>query len=378
LSNLAQPLNIQLHKSSKALKETQWERIRTKKNVFLSLPFKHSFENNHQNIQHLYYCIEDPQNEVIGYAQQFMLGGNKINSYQKKNRLSLGLKSGLLNLLKLKVVALGNGLLTNIENISATKLQDKKAFVKQLIQQIEKDTKVNKVIIPDHFFEAIGLNHPNEHFPKLIQVEVEEEMILPLRKNWQTFDDYHNSLKKKYRNRLKSVLKKSQDIRVKTLSKKDLNQHQDTIQSLFEKVQKNSSFGAMAFNAKIFQDLVELSEPKCLVYGYFLKDKMVGFSSELMDQNSLYSYFIGLDYNYNNKYRIYERILNESVKNGIEKEKKQVVFGRTAAEFKSNVGAEPKTSYIYIYIKSPLLRMLFSPILSNIKPKKWIQRRPFN
>jgi hypothetical protein len=173
------------------------------------------------------------------------------------------------------------------------------------------------------------------------------------------------------------VLKKSQNISIKTLSKEDLQQHQDTIQNLFETVQKNSSFGAIAFNTKIFQELVTSSDPKCLVYGYFIKDKMVGFSSELMDQSSLYSYFIGLDYNYNNQYRLYERILNESVKNGIEKRKKQVVFGRTAAEFKSNVGAVPKQSFIYIYLKSPLLRILLSPILSNIKPKKWIQRNPF-
>ena len=81
-------MNIQLHKSSKALHDIQWQSIHTKNNVFLSLSFKRSFENHHPNIQHLYYCIEEPQNKAIGYAQQFVLGGKKINTYQKRNRLS--------------------------------------------------------------------------------------------------------------------------------------------------------------------------------------------------------------------------------------------------------------------------------------------------
>ena len=57
---------------------------------------------------------------------------------------------------------------------------------------------------------------------------------------------------------------------------------------------------------------------------------------------------------------------------------RKIIFGRTAGEFKSNVGAVPKKSFIYIYIKNPILRLILRPILSVVKPKKWIQRNPFH
>ena len=57
--------------------------------------------------------------------------------------------------------------------------------------------------------------------------------------------------------------------------------------------------------------------------------------------------------------------------------KNNVIFGRTANEFKSNFGAVPKKSFIYIYADNFLFKLVFNSILKNLKPKKWIQRFPF-
>ena len=89
------------------------------------------------------------------------------------------------------------------------------------------------------------------------------------------------------------------------------------------------------------------------------------------------SYFIGLDYRYNKSHRLYERILNESIKSAISNKKSNLILGRTAAEFKSNVGAQPIHSEIFVYLKSPILRRLLRSILENIQPSNWIQRNPF-
>ncbi|MDB2613250.1 hypothetical protein N9Y89_00260 [bacterium] len=63
-------------------------------NPFLSFSFKQALEKNHtENIKHLYYVVDDKNNKVIGYAQQFNLGGRKISSYQKRNKVNKGLVS---------------------------------------------------------------------------------------------------------------------------------------------------------------------------------------------------------------------------------------------------------------------------------------------
>jgi len=371
-------LNVQLHISSDSLAKKEWEKLCPNENSFLSLSFKKAFEKYHQdNIKHLYYIINEGDNKGIGYAQQFNVKGNSIHNYQKKNNISNSIVGLILRLLNLKVVALGNGLLTNISNLSANNLTDKKNLFRSIIKRIQTDLNVGKFIIPDHFFKELSIDKPTEMFPELIRVNVDEDMQMNILSEWKTFDDYTQALKKKYRSRLKSVLKKSEDIEIKPLTKEYLKKHADRIQELFVNVHQKSAFGIAPFNTFIYSDLIELEHPKCMVFGYFLEHKMIAFSSELRDQTTLYSYFIGLDYQYNRSHRIYERILNQTIKGAIENQKSKIVFGRTAAEFKSNVGAKPIASKIYIHLENPILRALLRPVLSTIKPGKWTQRNPF-
>ena len=55
----------------------------------------------------------------------------------------------------------------------------------------------------------------------------------------------------------------------------------------------------------------------------------------------------------------------------------KVVFGRTANEFKSNFGANPIKSYVYIKVRNRFLSIILNPILKRLTIKKWIKRSPF-
>ena len=94
-------------------------------------------------------------------------------------------------------------------------------------------------------------------------------------------------------------------------------------------------------------------------------------------EKTLYSYFIGLDYNYNRRYSLYNRILYDSISNAIEKKVSKIVYGRTAAEFKSTIGAIPLESKSVIYIDNKVLRFMLYAIIKYLSPKKWRQRNPF-
>ena len=370
-------MNLQLHISSKTLDKNKWESL-CPNGSFLSLPFKLAFEKHHKsNIKHLYYVADDEDNQAIGYAQEFNIRSNRIHDYQRKNKVKGRLVNLVLKLSNLKVIALGNGLLTNISNFSAVKLSNNIDFFNSLLLHIQKDLNADKFIIPDHFFRELKVENPNEVFPKLIKVVVDQDMYLNISKEWNIFEDYANTLKKKYRSRLKSVMKKSEEIEIKVLTQKELVKHAEKMQELFENVHQKSAFSISPFNTSIYTDLFDSDNPKCQVFGYFLSDKMIAFSSELQDDDNLYSYFIGLDYLYNKSHRLYERILNETIKSAISNKKSKLILGRTAAEFKSNVGAQPIHSEIFVYLKSPVLRRLLRPILENIQASNWVQRNPF-
>ena len=202
-------------------------------------------------------------------------------------------------------------------------------------------------------------------------------MYMDIDSKWKSFQDYKESLNKKYKKRLKNVFSKSKSITIKILNNKEILEYESQIQLLFNNVRESSSFYSIPFNVKSYLEFQKIKDLNSNVYGCFLEEKLVGFCSEWIIDEKLYSYFIGLNYKINQSHSLYERILYHTIENGINSQVRKIIFGRTAAEFKSNVGAVPKKSFIYIYIKNPILRLILRPILSVVKPKKWIQRNPF-
>jgi hypothetical protein len=164
---------------------------------------------------------------------------------------------------------------------------------------------------------------------------------------------------------------------VKEIKKNDIKSIVPELQTLYNNVHNKSSFSGPALNIKCYEDLANYSIVNFCIHGYYLKDDLIGFSSEFYFEKTLYSYFIGLDYSYNIKYSLYNRILYDSISNGIEKKASKIVYGRTASEFKSTIGAIPIESKSAVFIDSKILRFMLYPIIKYLSPKKWEQRNPF-
>ena len=65
------------------------------------------------------------------------------------------------------------------------------------------------------------------------------------------------------------------------------------------------------------------------------------------------------------------------IKNSIKKGNEKLVLGRTANEYKSNFGAQPIRSHIYLKVENRFLRTILKPVYSRVRVKRWRQRRPF-
>ena len=178
-------MNLKLHIASKTLDKNKWEKLCAK--MVLSCPclLNWHLKNIIISIKHIYYMANDNENKAIGYAQEFNIQSNRIRDYQKKNNVKENLINLVLKLLNLKVVALGNGLLTNISNFSAVKLSNKIDFFNSLLLRIQKNLSADKFIIPDHFFKELKVENPNEVFPELIKVVVDQDMHLNISKGME-------------------------------------------------------------------------------------------------------------------------------------------------------------------------------------------------
>ena len=84
------------------------------------------------------------------------------------------------------------------------------------------------------------------------KLEVEEDMVLSLCKDWSDLNYYINSLKSKYRKRIKEILEKSKEIKIKDFGENDIRHYRSELQLLFNKVVGDSKFSGPNFNVQTF------------------------------------------------------------------------------------------------------------------------------
>ena len=331
----------------------EWDKIKV--SDFLHSSFLEIFYINHPYIKHLF--VIDTQIRL--YAHIFELNFDKTANYISSNLLAFFIK-----FINFDVLYLTNSFLTNIPAFFSNKQIDLKEFLTVLKHNY------SLLIIPDFVFKNIRAE--KDEFSK---IEVEEEMVLEISDKWNVIDDYISDLRKKYRNKVKKIINSSSKLEVKSLNSDDLVFYSDNIQDLFNQVINKSRFSGPLFNTNSFSLLVEKDIFK--VYGYFLNNNVIAFSSEIHQDKTLYSYYTGFDKSLNKTLPIYGRILIETINNAIKNKMNKVVFGRTANEFKSNFGAIPIKSYVYIKVKNKYLNFILKPIFNRLTIKNWIKRNPF-
>lgn len=355
-------MSIKVYTDINKLNSKSWD-LNTENIYFLKYKFLKSFFNNHKNITHLF--VLEKSNRLYGHI--FNLNIKNIAHYSS-NYLFKYSSNLIIGFLNIKFLYLTNSFITNTKAFQLNSVFN----LDKIIASIILKNKIDFIVIPDFLYENkknINLNTP------FTKVEIEEEMYIDISAKWTDFDCYKNDLKTKYRKRVNKVFHKSKNVKMKILSTDEFDKYEVQLQDLFNNVTSHAKFTGPAFNVMTLKDLCLISK-EFKVYGYYDNDNLIAFSSEFTVDNNLYSYFVGFNYDLNKKFSLYERILCENINHAIKNKNSRLILGRTANEFKSNFGAIPKKSYIYININNRLYSLLFRGFLKKIKPKKWIQRFP--
>ena len=352
------------------LDEKKWNLKLNKDHAFLNSSFLEIFENsyNSDNIVPFYISF----NNGIIYGHLIKIKGNKVANYLKGGRLSI--KKQLIKTFNFQFFCFGNTHFSNLPSNYFEKEKIKEIDLKLLLKHLKKKYKINFFLLPDHFLNSI-VNGSFKGVSPLF--EIDPDMVLTVNSQWNSFQDYCDAIHSKYKKRVRKVLKDSGSLTIKKLNPQNIKTLIPKLQNLYNNVHQKSTFSGPPLNLNTYLSFAEYSDIEFSLYGYYNNEEIIAFSSEFYKEEKLYSYFIGLNYSFNKKYSLYNRILYDSIKNGIDKKVSKIVYGRTAAEFKSNIGAVPLRSQSAIYISNKFLRLLLYPIVDNLYPKKWILRNPF-
>lgn len=203
-------------------------------------------------------------------------------------------------------------------------------------------------------------------------------MVLDIRSHWKHETDYVADLSKKYRDQYKRARKKNDRIEKRQLTLSEITSANETIYDLYLKVAQNAPFNTFWLAKNHFIVLKEKLGDDFLFYGYFLDRQLIGFDTLIKNGNSMDTYFLGYDENFQREKMLYLNMLYNmiaySIKNGFRK----VIFARTALEIKSSVGAKPVDLYGYIRHSNKFINKWMPKLFPYFEPEmNWNQRHPF-
>ena len=276
-----------------------------------------------------------------------------------------------------------HGLFFNADEISQTDyLETIFKSIEALSIQIKKDYKkaIRIVGFKDYFeTDTIHLDEAlftNKH---LYKVQVQPNMILDIPKEWSSIDDYVSVLKKKYRSRYKTALKKAETITKKELDLSEIDLASEVIYTLYKNVSDNAKVNSFVLHNKHFFNLKKELKNNFKLFGYYLNDQLVGFYTLILNNNELETYFLGYKPEFQYTHQLYLNMLYDMLDFGIDNQFDKVIYARTAMEIKSSVGAKPYAMHIYMkHTNNFIANSALKFIVKTLNPiKQWEERHPF-
>jgi len=208
-------------------------------------------------------------------------------------------------------------------------------------------------------------------------LNTDPEMVFEVNPEWNNFEDYLAALSSKYRVRTKGAMAKMEGIAIRELSFDEVKHSLNDLYILNDNVIRKAPVKLIRPSAEYFIQLKEIYGDHFRIKGFFREKTMIAFTSSLWNEHHMEAHCIGIDYNLNSQYSIYQNILYSYINDAIECKSKRLYFGRTALEIKSTTGAKPYHLACYFRFANRMLNLLAKPMISSTGPGDWIPRDPF-
>jgi hypothetical protein len=371
--------------SSIAQLPKKWDEV-AHENAFLQTSYLKVLEESAPTNMQCFYVGIFEKNSLIGVALAQYLDLNKLESFGERDQcIKTFIRNFIFKNFASHALFLGNNMITGqnsytfnkeINAITIAEILSKcadeitKYFKKQ-------DIKIHIVSFKD-FYQESATELKKSSFSVLYEFNTQPNMIFELQNKWKTNTEYIEALTKKYRDQYKRAHKKFEGIETRELSLDEIILMENRIYELYFQVAKNAPFNTFFLAKNHFSSFKRQCGPKFILVGYYLKNELVGFHTLLVNGKTLETYFLGYDEQIQKEKMLYLNMLYNMTEFGIENQFKKIIFGRTALEIKSSIGAKPVIMSGFIYHTNKWINRILPKIFPSLEPSLvWQQRHPF-
>ena len=376
--------SFSIYNSTEELPET-WHDLAIS-TVFLSKNYLEVLENSSPSNMICNFIGIFENERLVGIAISQFLNLNKLESFGERDKcIKTAIRNIVFKNFASHVLVIGNNMLTgqnafafanSIDKDKALKaLHDATTHLKKILKS--KGIKIHITTYKDFSSEEIKY-FDNAAFKNDYQFSTQPNMVFSINDNWNSEQDYIDSLTKKYRDQYKRARKKANGIEKRKLNLEEIISLEDTIYELYYHVAKNAPFNTFFLPKNHFSVFKQSFKDKFLFYGYFIGEQLIGFNTLIKNGNVMDTYFLGYDESIQRENMLYLNMLYDMIAYSIKKEFKEIVFARTALEIKSSVGAKPIKMYGLMSHSNALANAVLPKIFKYLEPETiWQERNPF-
>jgi len=362
-----------------------WDTV-AQSNVFLQTPYLTVLEKSAPVNMECFYIGTFENSELIGVSLAQYLDLNKLESFGERDKcFKTAIRNFIFKNFASHTLFLGNNMITGQNGYVFTKEIDFNHISEILLKSADEITlyfkkkgiSIHLVSFKD-FYDHCSVELKKYRFSNMYEFNTQPNMIFYLDKNWKLLDDYVAELSKKYRDQFKRARKKFDGIQVKNLSYEEVLKNEEKIYDLYHYVAKNAPFNTFFLSKNHFSTLKGQCGNRFQIFGYFLNEELVGFHTLLLNDETLETYFLGYNDHIQKENMLYLNMLYNMTEYGIENGFKRIIFGRTALEIKSSIGATPVQMSGFIYHNNKLVNKFIGKIFKQLEPElHWQLRHPF-
>lgn len=363
----------------------EWDHLASA-NIFLSKAYLEVLETSAPKNMFCHYIGLFDENRLVGIILSQFLDLNQLESFGERDRcIKTYIRNFIFKNFASHVLFVGNNMLTGQNAyVFSNEIHTEKvlktihAVTLDLQSQLHfKGKKIHLTSFKDFNESEIKCYQLPEYKEHYI-FTTQPNMLFSIDEQWHTEQDYVDALSKKYRDQYKRARKKISELEKRKMKLEDIIAHEDAIYDLYFHVAKNAPFNTFFLAKNHFRAFKEKLKDNFLFYGYFENGKLIGFNTLIKNGKTLDTYFLGYDNTIQKEKMLYLNMLYDMIGYAVNKKYNSIVFGRTALEIKSSVGAKPIKMFGLIEHSNRLINSKMSLIFPYLEPEMvWQERNPF-
>lgn len=283
-----------------------------------------------------------------------------------------------------RVLVCGNMLSYGLHGVALAEGTDEKLVWHGVAEVLYRVRQAEKLLGKTHFIMIKDLHEPHtksaQHLSNLSYryVETEPNMVLALREEWKSHDDYLAGLAAKYRSSIKNaVFKPIDEAGCRLEPAGDLDAIKERLYALYKMVQVNAAFRPFELQPDYFPTLQRAAGKGFRCTLLKRDDVILGFLISVADGDTAVAYHIGFDREAAGELPLYLRLLHAGIADALAFGSKRISLGRTALEPKAAIGAKPQTFGILLRHRQPVLNKLIKNLLLGVEHEDAPERNPF-